>query len=315
MNYWPNLDDDVIIAILLYCEPCLDMMRVSATCHFSRNIILSEKSFSLSYRRSISFCVYGDICSCGRRPSDLTSVLRLLKSKRFTSVDMCTSISIFGLCLEAMSFNGSISKLYVSIPHIDRTNYNGLLEFQVPHTISSAQFINMKELTIHSPDIEEVSLASCHRLLSVLGKSLTSLSFIHSCPTNLASILEETCPNLLSLRMDAYSDDASTPAYRSEILEELIFIHPCVYRRRLGDIFYLPNLKKFRTHGRLDDIDRFVKGLMKSNCILLTHFDLAGASPCASNEVICAIAVKYSLLESLILCSEEPAHLITVETM
>eukprot|EP01041_Mallomonas_annulata_P014456 gene14456-30764_t len=283
MNYWMMLDDDTIITILSHSEPYSDMMRFSSTCHFFRKILSSDKAASLWNKRLLKCCVYGATCSCGRglmRPSILDILLR---NRRFTAVDICCSITAFARSLDAMSSNSYITRLSVSIPHIGRSNHNGLLEFQVPHTISTTQFINLKELTIHSPDMQEVTLASCHRLFSVLGKSLTSLSLIHSCPTNLASILEETCPNLLCLRMDAYSDDDSTSLFRSQLLQELILIHPCAYRKRLGK-FCMPNLQKFRTHGRLEDGDKMVEGLLKSNCILLTHFDLAGASPCASNE-------------------------------
>eukprot|EP01041_Mallomonas_annulata_P008117 gene8117-16660_t len=312
MNYWMALDDDTIISILSHSEPYSDMMKFSSTCHFFRNMFSSDKAAPLWNKRLLKCCVYGAKCSCGRRVMRPSILDVLLRNRRFTAVEICGSTTTFGRTLDAMSSSNYIGRIYVSIPHIDRSNHNGLLEFQVPHTISSAQFINLKELTIHSPDMQEVTLASCHRLFSVLGKSLTSLSFIHSCPTNLTSILEETCPNLLSLRIDAYSYDESIPVYRSQVLEELILIHPCAYRSR-GKLI-LPNLKRLNTHGRLDDAERMAQGIRAASAIM-THVEIGDCSGCASNEVICAIASRFSLLESLILCSEEPAHLITVETM
>ena len=168
-----------------------------------RGLVLSEEAACYWKDQPLLLCIdsyCSPTCPLKRKRASTNGALSLLCTIPVITVQMHCFITDIKLCLLALSHRGTIQSLHLTVSN--RANSPPLVDV-IPNSLTSEMFSNMRELVLDSSHLQQVKPEGRIKLLRLLGKSLTTLSFIGLSPPNPFFMLNQLCPALQHLRVDS----------------------------------------------------------------------------------------------------------------
>jgi len=300
-----DLPDYILIQIFQFCETAPDILCYMMTCTFARSQTTIYKQSMVWNFRPLRHCMSPG-CRCGRIPKLDIVLSPILAKSRFKILELCGSLLSLGRCLSAISLSNSVEMLHYSITGIT-VSPGKLVDFIVPAGLRSKDFSHLTTLTINSDYMQYISLASCYRLFSVLGEHLTSISMWPTTPIGVMAPLCQYGQKIKYIRLDDNEYPEGPCVFVN--VEEAVMMNPGRATR-----IFCPKLKRILVRDSDDDLSGVLIRIEKGPPGM-THIELGDSAAYASNEVLQAIAARYSQLVMLRIISEDKATLITVETM
>lgn len=303
---------DLPMHLLLY--QTLSFLRVSdivsfaSTCHKFRKLIFSKDAEHLWNDPTLShgpieLCIdsYCSICSLTKRIGTVESAYSIMSTCPSKNLRMHCFITDIPICLESIGRMNIIEKLHLQLTNQSNSPSLEALLLSSQYLCDSiksdnGQYKYLSELILDSSHLQHINCRGRELLLKILGRSLTSLSFIGLSPSGAFRVVRKHCPKLKQLRIDRAISPDDLISYSNDRLESLElcragFVLPPI---RMPALRYLRFSASFRCEQ--SQLESAIMAIPSQ----LTHLHLEIPSSDV-NFAILSICRRLPSLESLIL--------------